>query len=389
MAFRSSSPARPGFVPPPSSLAYRNIAIVFLVLTVVVVVGALWISSVAGRIVIKAKKEATSVVATIDISKTPDAGGLHGRVVQGTFEKIQEFTVNTKTASSAPAPTSPSVGTVKIVNNYSKSQTLVEKTRLITADGKLYRIKKRVTIEPKQSASVEAVSDQTGPEYAMPAGTKLTIPGLWPALQPFIYAESVTPFGSGSVSGKVVTSDDITNAQKTIEEAVMTQAEQALRAEAAVPQEWKVTFQKKVLDTKTNTIVGASADSFIASEKVQVTAVFYSPKDLEAILRQKLTDKLPEGRELVNFNPSTATLTVTMADSKSETAQLTATADAVSRLSDKSSSVSKAMIQGLTVEDATNRLKAVDGVESVEIKLRPTWVSKLPTSPDRIEFIVE
>ena len=390
MKLRASS-SQSGFVPPPSSVVYRNIAIVFLILTVLVVVGALWISSVAARVVVTAKQEKTSIVATVEIAKTPTADGLRGRVVQGVYEKIQEFTVTEKSATEIPSSNTSSVGTVKIINNSSKAQTLVQKTRLLTAGGKLYRIQKRVNINPKQSVNVEAVSDQTGPEYAIPAGVKLTIPGLKPALQVVIYAQTATAFGSrvnNSSGGKLVSADDLTRARKTLEDAAMDQALNALRKEYEIPEDWKVVVDKKILDSKTNTAIGATADSFIASEKIQVTAVFYASKDLEAILRQKLTDKLPEGRELVNFDVGSVTLVITSSDFINEVSQITATADAISRLSDKSNSISKSMIQGLTVEDARARLQAVEGVESVDIKLRPTWVSKLPTSPDHIELIV-
>ncbi|MFH1621112.1 MAG: hypothetical protein ABIB04_03435 [Patescibacteria group bacterium] len=385
---RSHQNVRGGFSPPPSTSLYRNIAITFVGLTAVVVIGVLWITSVYARVNIKVKRDSTNVQTVIEIAKSPEEGQLQGAVVQGVFEKIQEFAVKETSAEDVPQDTVVQ-GTVKIINNYSKPQTLVKTTRLLTADGKLYRIDKTVTLNPKESIQVAAHSDKAGKEYVIPAGTRLTIPGLWIDLQKWIYAETVSGFSGGTQVSKIVSSVDVSEAQKALEDAVFEQAKKTLDAEAGSHEGWKAVYVKNVLDKKSNVSPGQKSDQFLASVKLDVTAVYYPEKDMDALIRQKLKDKLPEGRELIDYDSSLVVFKVDKADSKLEQAQISISAQASSQLTDKSPQLSKDSIVSLSLDEAKTKLLGVTGVESVDIRIRPSWINKLPGSKDKIELIVE
>ena len=387
MVIRSSrSSHRTGFSPPPTSGVYRNIAFTFLGLTVVVVIGALWVSSVYARVTVKVKREPAKIQAIIEVAKSPEEGQLRGRVVKGIFEKIQEFSV--KESTSTPIDTVVQ-GTVKIVNNYSKPQTLVATTRLLTSDGRLYRIDKTVNVAPKQSVTVTAHSDKPGKEYVLASGVRLTIPGLWSDIQKWIYAETVTGFSGGQQVAKIVSSGDVAEAQKVLEDAVFEQAQKTLLAEAGVGPEWKAVYVKKILDEKSNISPGQKSDQFLASVKLEVTAIYYPEKDMDVLIRQKLKDRLPEGQELVDYNPGLVVFKIEQVDAKLEKAQISVSAEAASRLTDKSPQLSKDAIAGLSVDEAKSKLMSSDGVESVEIKVSPSWINKLPRAKDKIELKVE
>ena len=387
MVIRSSRPTgRSHFSPPPSSAVYRNIAFSFLALTIVVVIGALWVSSVHARVTIKVKRNTANVDTFIEVSKNPQQGQLQGRVVHDVFEKIQEFSVNAQAATSVGSVVQ---GTVKIINNYSRPQTLVQKTRLLTSDGRLYRIDKTVTLGVKETALVTAHSDAAGANYALPVGTKLSIPGLWIDLQKWIYAETVSGFTGGSQTAKIVSAGEVSQSQQTLQETVFQQAKKALDAKAGVGSDWSVVYVQKVLDSKNNVTPGQSADQFLASAKLDVTAVYYPTKDMEAIIRQKLKDKIPEGRELLDYDPSRVVYTVESVDLNAEKARITLAAQASSRLTVTSPQLSKEAIYGLTDEEAKTKLMGTDGVESVDIKIRPSWIHKIPSTKDRLDVVVE
>lgn len=375
-----------GFARPPAPAVYRNIAYSFLAVAVLVVIGALWVSSVRARVTVKVKRDVANVQAAIEIAKSPEQGQLRGRVLQGTFEKIQEFAVKEAKASAADTEVR---GTVKIVNTYSKSQTLVATTRLLTADGRLYRIDKTVVVEPKESVTVTAHSDKKGKEYVLSAGTRLTIPGLWIDLQKWIYAETVSGFAGGTQVNRIVSSLDVSEAQKALEDAVLEQAKKTLAAEAGSAEEWAVVYGKKIVEQKSNVNPGQQSDTFLASVKLDVTAVFYPKKDMDALIRQKLKERLPDGRELTDFDPSQAMIRIDLSDAKQEKARLNVSAQASSRLSETSPQLSKDAVAGLSLEEAKFKLSSVDGVESVEIQIRPTWIGKIPTSKDHIELVIE
>ncbi len=371
----------------PVSSVYRKIAYTFVGITLVVAIGALWLSSVRARITVNMKHDVTTVDASVDIAKNPDTGQLHGRVVRGTFEKIQDVPVKEGTAAPTESATR---GTVKIVNNYSKPQTLVEKTRLLTSDNRLYRIDKTVTIQPKQSVQVAAHSDQIGASYALPAGTKLTIPGLWIDIQKWIYAETVTSFDPSSATGKkTVTDAQLTDAYTTLGDAVFEDAKKALAVEASTTDDWSVVYDKKIVEKKSNVTNGQAAESFLASVKLDVTAVYYPKKEIDALIRLRLKEKLPDERELIAFDPAQATYTIEQADTQAETARLHIVAQAVSRLTDKSPQLAKTNFLGLSEADAKTKLQAIDGVDSVDIRIRPTWIHTVPTNAGHVELIVQ
>lgn len=377
------------FMPqPPSHHVYRKIAYSFLGLTVLVVIGALWLSSVRARITVKVKRDITSVDTVVDVAKTPEAGELRGRVVQGTFEKVQEFTVK---GEGAPAPVAGTVrGTVKIVNDYSKPQTLVEKTRLLTSDNRLYRIEKTITIPSKSSVTVAAHADQDGAKYIIEPGTKMTIPGLWIDLQKWITAESVSGFsGGGQTTVKMADEQELADAYKTIQDVLMEQAKKALDAEASVGDGWKGWYDAKVVDKKNNVVAGQKADQFLASVKLEVTAVYYPEKEIDALLRDKLKEKLPDGRELVDFDASQATYVIESSDPKKEKARLHITANAGSRLTDKSPQLAKTDFLGLSDTDVKNKIQALDGVDSVDIRIMPTWIHTIPKNASHVEVVVQ
>ncbi len=387
MVIRSSRPTgRSHFSPPPSSAVYRNIAFSFLALTIVVVIGALWVSSVHARVTIKVKKNTANVDAFIDVAKSPEQGQIRGRVVHDVFEKIQEFSAKEQSTTTTVSIVQ---GTVKIINNYSRPQTLVEKTRLITTDGRLYRIDKTVTLGVKETALVTAHSDAAGARYILPAGTKLAIPGLWIDLQKWIYAETVSGFSGGGQTVKVVSAADVTQSQQSLQDAVFQQAKKTLDTKAAVGSDWSVVYVQKPLDAKSNVSPGQSGDQFLVSVKLDVTAVYYPTKDMEAIIRQRLKDKVPDGRELLDYDPAHVVYKVENVDALNEKARISISAQAASCLTVGSPQISKEALYGLTDEEAKTKLLATDGVESVDIKIRPSWIHKLPTTKDRLDVIVE
>ncbi|MDQ7814630.1 MAG: hypothetical protein RDU25_02405 [Patescibacteria group bacterium] len=389
MPIRQSRPSfHDTFPATPSSHLYRNIGISFLVLTILIVVGVLWVSSVRARVTVKVRYDVKQLQGTVEVAKTPEQGQLQGRVVQGNFEKIQEFAV--KEGSTLQIPDDVEVrGTAKIINNYSKEQTLVKTTRLLTSDGRLYRIDKTVTVPAGGSVTVAAYSDKKGKEYILSAGTKFTIPGLWIDLQKHIYAEAVSGFSGGEQVAKIVTTLDVSEAQKALEEAVFEQAKKTLRSEAGVSDDWDVIYSKKTVEKKTNVNPGQQSDQFLASVKMDVAAVFYPKQDMEILVRQRLKDGLADGREIVNFDPSLVVYKLDQFDVSSEKAKISIAAQSSTRLTENSPDLSKEAIAGLSIQEAEKKLSDIDGVERVEIQIKPSWIGKLPSMKDKIEMVIQ
>lgn len=376
---------RESFPAPPNPGIYRHIAYGFVGITVVIVVAALWLSSVHATVTLTADRERTSVDASVDVARVPGQGQLPGRVVQGVFEKIQEAQVG---AGGRQVDTV-AVGRVRISNNYSANQALVKTTRLLTADGRLYHIDSTVNVPSQGTVDVDAYADKPGPLYEFSQKTTFTIPGLSSSLQKWIMAESLSPFAGGSKTVKVLTQEDIDAAGKTLEVAILDQAKQTLKAEAADSRFTNAVYLVKRIDAKTSVPVGKEADNFLLSVKLDVTGVFYAKGDMDALIKQRLEERIPEGRDVVSYDPEGVEFSVSRVDATQETATIAARAQMQTKLTDKSPSVDTGAILGLPIDEAETKLEQIDGISSARITVRPSWVSRLPTQKDRITVKVE
>lgn len=425
------SPRRPHVVPitapsfptAPRTHFYRNIAYSFIAFTVVIVLAVVWLSSARATVTVRVKRAPIQYNGSIDIARAPKPGQIPGRVVQGVFEKIQEFEVGAAASSSLQDPqtlqatslqatsSSPSKlvqarGTVKIINKYSRAQTLVRTTRLLTADQKLYRIDKTIRVEPGEELEVPAYADKPGAEFII-GPTRFTIPGLFIDLQKYIYAESARPFQAvtldgqpvvaapspapaRSASGKLITQADVERAERELTDAVLAQAKQVLGNDLGLPNAGVVYLVRKADRFKTNASVGQAAEKFLASVKLDVTAVFYPKEDLLAFVRLKLKERIPDGRE---FSPPTdgdgLTLEIQNADTKTETAALGVQAVGAYRLTRASAGLQKSVVAGKDPEEAVAILRSVEGVEDASVVVRPKWFGKIPSLKDRIEIKIE
>lgn len=403
---------------------YRRIAYTFIGLTVIVVLGVLWLTSVRAEVLVKLKRDAVRLDGVVEVAREPRDGQIPGRVVQGTYTKTREFQVAvnapapvpTPTPTPAPAPASEpesndviARGTVKIINNYSRAQTLVKTTRLLTPDGKLYRIDATVNVPAKSELTVPAYSDKPGREFVLTEPTKFTIPGLFVDLQTFIYAETMgaftavprgttspavpsapsTPRPAASANARAVSYEDLENAKKSLTDEVLDEAMKALAAQVENKESMEVVYVVKVADESRNANVGQVTDSFLYSIKLDVTAVYYSKDDMQALVRSRLRERVPPGREFLPFSGGAVTYALESADPKTEVSAMRVTADAEYRLSPTSPLLQKSVIAGKSIEDAKSLLKSIEGVEDVEITVRPSWLGSLPALKDRIKLDIQ
>ena len=97
-------------------------------------------------------------------------------------------------------------------NDSSISQPLVATTRLLTADGILFRMKKGATVPANGTVEVDVYADKSGKASEI-GPSKFTIPGLNEARQKVVWAESIKPMVGGVRQFGVIGSEDIKEAE--------------------------------------------------------------------------------------------------------------------------------------------------------------------------------
>lgn len=407
----------PSFPTAPRPSLYRKIAYTFLGLSVVIVLAVLWLTSVKAEVIVHVKRQTVSLDGTVGVAKEPGIGQIPGRVLQGTYEKIQQFDVtgdaggNTTQVTTEPETQKLSDsqvrarGRVKIINNYSKTQRLVRVTRLLTEDGKLYRIDDDVSIPPGGEVEVNAYADQTGYAFEFSDQKKFTIPGLYDPLEEYIYAVSLTPFVAQPIedediakpetpakpatpAGPKVTQADLDRAEKELMDSVLARAKSELANEAGNP-DLEVVYVVRVLEKKNSVAVGDVASSFISSLKLDVTAVYYSKEDMQALIHQRLKERVPEGREFLPFEGGSISYSLESADPKTEKAEIRVTAEAGYRLSADHPMLQPVALTGKLRSEAEAMIRSLDGVEDVEINIKPNWLNKIPSLKDKVTVTIE
>lgn len=433
----------PTFAPPSHAVLYRRIAYTFFGLTAVILGGILWLSSVEAEVDVRVKRTPVRGESVVEISPQPvGATQIAGRVLTVPIRKTQEFEVKgvaesaptgvtsttaepnpvvattSGTASTAPAPATSTLyakGKITVINNYSKPQTLVKKTRFETEDKKLYRLDQEVVIPAGGRATVNVTADKPGEAFVIEP-TKFTIPGLWVDLRKLIYGESSEAFAlreagavaaapsvptpaptpmpgltSSTIRGerRIVTQQNIDEAYESLTAQVVEQAKKVLLASMNDARYNGAAYFINTTAKSSTAKAGQAVNTFTAQVDVEVIGVFYAAEDMQQLIRSRLREKLPEGQEFLSFDERDFVYVPESVDKEGGRARLRVIASAEHRLVSTTPALAPSAIAGKSKREAEEYLKAIEGVESAEIVLRPGWIGKIPRLTDRIKMEVK
>jgi len=300
------------------------------------------------------------------------------------IEKSETFE-NTNTGKKTNAQ---ATGIVTIYNNYSKDQPLAATTRLLSPEGKLFRIKERVDIPAgSKIENVEVYADESGIIGEIEP-TKFTIPGLWPGLQDQIYAESFTSMTGGVVDSKILTQDLVTEAVSELKNEVLEEAKKTFfESSEVVDQNFKKIGQALATITIHSQVmpeIGEIANEFKIDIKYDIYAIIFNETDLIALAEKNLIDKLPIDRIIDNtqkkqifYNPETQNF-------DDQTATLKVNYSAQTLIKENSEIFNKEKLTGKTSNEINNYFSNFEGILSVITKFSPFWVTKTPSLTDHI-----
>ncbi len=204
---------------------YKKIAVTFLVVTFILVVGFGYFSLNKAVIVIRPEREAVKTsfyvqvkdLAKLEAAKEPEA-------VAGSLAKITLEQSKTFAATGSKSLTSEVTGQVVLVNDQAVEQVLIAKTRLLTPDNLLFRLKERVAVPAKSTLPAEVYADDNSAITEIVQPTTFTVPGLTPALQKVVYARSEAPIYPAGQEAKIATAEDLTQAEKVLVEDLLAKA---------------------------------------------------------------------------------------------------------------------------------------------------------------------
>lgn len=364
---------------------YLVIINIFIISAIIALVGTAYLTLVTATVIIPGERTEFKSSASLTVTKEGGEGDvLMGSIVSRSYEASDIFAVDPSLTQAAKAG-----GMVTIVNESSRNQTLVATTRLLTADGKLFRITQRVNVPAGKRIDVFAEADQEGNQFVVPENTRFTIPGLTEPLRTVIYAISKTSLSLDRATPTAVSEDDIARAEEALFERIISKALEDLTAE--LPEGFSLS--KDLLTSKRTALIadphaGTPATETKVTLRVDISALLVSPEEIRRAAEAKLMRELPDPQTFIEMIPSSFTYSVGAIDTEKQEAQLTASIAAWIQASGSVQNLDHKQLTGKTKAEAYRYLTA-QGVQGARIEIFPSWLPTLPFLQDHIYLEVQ
>jgi len=360
---------------------YRKLAFRFIALACVLVLVVLYFVMVKLTVVVSPSKQTVNESLIVDVYGINQTAS-SDRSLKGNITRIEAEESGVYQSSGAEVKGEEVSGQVKIINNYSKSQSLVATTRLLSADNKLFRLKDSVIVPAGASVVVDIYADKAGADMAI-APTKFTIPGLWSGIQDKIYGESSATFAYSTISDKYIAQADVDKATQELNNLLIKKVKEKVGAkngyDQVLYQTSAETAQIELVDAK----VGDKKDQFTVKIKNIVNVISFSSDDVIKIAQQKLA--VAAGSDQTSAEIDRANLVYQLESYNSESNIATLKVDFISRIASTNSEfIDKSKLVNLNQTQIETYLKGVKEIDSFELHFFPTFLKRAPALVDRI-----
>jgi len=274
------------------------------------------------------------------------------------------------------------IGQVTITNRRPVSQPLVATTRLITSDGVLLRLKDRVTVPAGGTVNADVYADDPSLFESL-APSKFTIPGLSESLQSEVFAESNATLKSSPGALKVVKSVDIARAKEDLTEELYQKAITAFEAEVSDGYV-AVLVDKRIVEEGVSAGIDDVTETFTLMQKMNVTLIGLEQQAIIDLSAERLKQLVTGERELSRIQLENLTYVVQNYNQEEKTANIKVHSEGETVLKEDSDVLDKSKIAGLSDKGVELYLASFDEIESVEVRLSPFWVKRVPSLPDNI-----
>ncbi len=282
-----------------------------------------------------------------------------------------------------------SKGVAVIYNNRTVAQLLVRTTRLLAPDRKLFRTAERIVIPAGGTEEVPIYADKDGPEYDIPP-TRFTIPGLSPATQKLVWAETKENTAGGLRKIYTVTARDIENARAQLKKQLEAQLQQDIRQ--SIPLGYELPPQPltlAVLSFVPNAQAEEETEQFSAEMEAEIRGIALHSESLFSFLRQYVRKNAPSGweeKKIITGSSSLATSSNENIASGSMPLSYSFQAELVPAVPE--TLIDTRILRGKKKEDAKKIIQQITQSEDVSISLSPFWIRRLPSLASHISIVV-
>ena len=359
---------------------YKFVALTFLFITVILSGVIMFMSSKRTSIVIETKSAPVDITDSVLVGDADKLGSVKGIVVSTEVTGEEKFIPTETEDREAQA-----VGKVVLYNDSGLTQPLVATTRLLSADGILFRLKERTvvpamgSVEAAVYASEKGASGNIGP-------SDFTIPGLSATRQKEIYAKSAGKMEEGLVGVGILGKSDMDKAEAALRESLRKKAEEQLaRENPGLGGVFKLVESEIMSENK----VGDEVYQFVLTGTATVVGVFYEADALRAFAEKSLARKAVDDTEKIYPSSEPPTVKIEEYNVENNIATLQVFHSGLSKLNPESSQLEKSLFFGKNKDEIRRYLLRLDHIRSVNIKFTPAWIRTVPYVGDHVEIIVK
>ena len=222
--------------------------------------------------------------------------------IAGRFLESEIFESKTFLATGEREKEAKASGEVTLINNYyNRNQILVKETRLLSSENILFRLAQKVEIPARGKIKARVYADEEG-EKGNIKPTRFSIPGLLPASQEKVYAESNSAMTGGKIKIKIVTAEDIEKAEAQFKEELRPKNLNILKNKLKGKEIFLSELATEEVKSVSSSVKAETEkDKFEIKMKLKSSVLVFKEADILIKALSELKDLLPQGRELIDY----------------------------------------------------------------------------------------
>jgi len=365
--------------------SFKKIAIVFVILAILVLIGIVYFSFAKATILLTVDNEPRTQsfdisLSTLDSEQTAD---LTGELITSELEISQDFNVSNYKEEPGVA-----TGQIKIVNESSRNQTLIRTTRFLSSERVLFRLENTVNIPAGSILMADVYADEKGAAYNIEP-TRFTIPGLSESLQKVIYGVSEKAMTGGIKKVGILIKEDVDSAGIEFENNLTTLVKEKITPEYEDKEILDSLIDVKILEQSVSGELGEEVENFTVAAKVLVTLVIADEDELIEKSKEAYRQKLVKGMSVVSWDLENMEYIIKTIDLANKFAVINVKLTANVQGAFDVNKFDKSEIAGFDRKGVEYYFSQYPSIKEIEINFSPFWVKSVPALADRIEIEVK
>lgn len=366
--------------------SYRKGILFFLLLMLAVVLIVLYFTLTKAIITITPHMREVQAEFFVDVADNNKNTNLMvpGTIQDKVIEKKETFKATGQKVIE-PTVDGNNIGMVRVYNNLESKMELIRRTRLLSEDGTLVRLSKKITIDPLSSVEVSVYADDPDAFKELAIG-KLTIPGLSAKNQESVYAENENTITTEKQEVTVITKEDVQEAVSMLSKKMIQEALNDIKITYGEDGPIALAMTGEVIESTFNQPVGAAAEEFTATVEMKIIHVFIEKNDIFGLIDERLRDSLQPGEEMVRLDFDKTQYAIEKYDLENNTAHVKVNALGYVKIGKDHPILNKEKIVNVNKKQLEIYLKSFDEVKDVDVEFTPFWVNKVPSMLDKIDI---